>query len=150
MVDFQSFAGISKASTDQLQNLPGFGQVKVKNIKNAFEKPFRNNATTSLAVLASQAKTDASNSQSTTTAPPANRPPATSNSKSKGKERAVDLPPAATSSRPIREPSPVWDIELDNSSPTSETGPLPETYTAPSAPPVRAESPVWDIELDLN
>ncbi|KAF9033276.1 DNA repair protein rad10 [Hymenopellis radicata] len=46
---FGSFANISKADSTRLQNLPGFGQVKVKNIRNAFEKPFRNNATNSLA-----------------------------------------------------------------------------------------------------
>ncbi|EDQ99498.1 uncharacterized protein LACBIDRAFT_147485, partial [Laccaria bicolor S238N-H82] len=42
---FGSFADISRATSDQLQNLPGFGQVKVKNVKNVFDKPFRNNAT---------------------------------------------------------------------------------------------------------
>ncbi|KAF6761229.1 DNA repair protein rad10 [Ephemerocybe angulata] len=46
---FGSFAKISHATSDQLQNLPGFGQVKVKNVKNAFDKPFRNNATATLA-----------------------------------------------------------------------------------------------------
>ncbi|KAF8973203.1 restriction endonuclease type II-like protein [Flammula alnicola] len=53
---FGSFANISRATPDQLQNLPGFGQVKVKNIKNAFDKPFRNQGTSSLSLLASQAK----------------------------------------------------------------------------------------------
>lgn len=63
----QSIANIARTSPDQLSNLPGFGQVKVKNIKNAFEKPFRNHATNTLE--------------------PSYKPP--------------------------REPSPVWDIELD-------------------------------------
>jgi DNA excision repair protein ERCC-1 len=45
---------MSRATPDQLQNLPGFGQVKVKNIKNTFEKPFRNQATSSIAVSLSQ------------------------------------------------------------------------------------------------
>ncbi|KDQ57530.1 hypothetical protein JAAARDRAFT_113032, partial [Jaapia argillacea MUCL 33604] len=40
-----SFADISRHSTESLQNLPGFGQVKVKRMKDAFEKPFRNNST---------------------------------------------------------------------------------------------------------
>ncbi|KAJ7579146.1 restriction endonuclease type II-like protein [Mycena floridula] len=87
---FGSFAGISKATTDQLQNLPGFGQVKVKNVKNAFEKPFRNNATSSLALLASQADKDARSA-----------------AKRKGKELDPEPP------RRAREESPVWDIELD-------------------------------------
>ncbi|KAF9475779.1 DNA repair protein rad10 [Pholiota conissans] len=52
---FGSFANISRATSDQLQNLPGFGQVKVKNIKNAFEKPFRNQGTSYLS-LTSQGK----------------------------------------------------------------------------------------------
>ncbi|TFK75381.1 DNA repair protein rad10 [Pluteus cervinus] len=46
---FGSFANVAQASPDQLQNLPGFGQIKVKNMKTAFEKPFRNQATASLA-----------------------------------------------------------------------------------------------------
>jgi len=42
-----SFADVAKASTERLQTLPGFGQVKVKRVKDAFEKPFRNHATSS-------------------------------------------------------------------------------------------------------
>ncbi|KIL66266.1 hypothetical protein M378DRAFT_103789 [Amanita muscaria Koide BX008] len=42
---FQSFANIANASNEQLQNLPGFGPIKVKNLKSAFEKPLRNKAT---------------------------------------------------------------------------------------------------------
>lgn len=49
---------MAKATPDQLQNLPGFGQVKVKNIRNVFEKPFRNQATTSLSNLKSQPSTE--------------------------------------------------------------------------------------------
>jgi len=82
----QSFANISKATTDQLQNLPGFGQVKVKNIHNAFEKPFRNQATSSLSLLASQ---------------------------SKGTTGVVQTSSATTSRNTVqnREDSPIWDIE---------------------------------------
>ncbi|KIY50311.1 DNA repair protein rad10, partial [Fistulina hepatica ATCC 64428] len=39
-----SFANVAKASSDQLSNLPGLGNAKVKHIKNAFEKPIRNRA----------------------------------------------------------------------------------------------------------
>jgi len=42
-----SFADIAQAPTERLQALPGFGQVKVKRVKEAFERPFRNNATSS-------------------------------------------------------------------------------------------------------
>ncbi|KAF8630619.1 hypothetical protein AX15_002773 [Amanita polypyramis BW_CC] len=45
---FGSFSNIVRATRQQLQNLPGFGPVKVKNIKNAFEKPIRNKTTVSL------------------------------------------------------------------------------------------------------
>ncbi|KAJ6499980.1 restriction endonuclease type II-like protein [Mycena vitilis] len=84
---FGSFANISRATADQLQNLPGFGQVKVKNIKNAFEKPIRNHATSTLDTLASQAK-------------------------GKGKASGEEQSPTPDSSRP-RAPSPAWDIESD-------------------------------------
>ncbi|KAJ7287442.1 restriction endonuclease type II-like protein [Mycena rebaudengoi] len=92
---FGSFANISKATTDQLQNLPGFGQVKVKNIKSAFDKPIRNNATNTLSMLTSQEK---------------------------GKGKAKDPTPVPSTSHPQRERSPVWDIERDQS-PTSAGAP---------------------------
>ncbi|KAF7376223.1 DNA excision repair protein ERCC-1 [Mycena sanguinolenta] len=94
---FGSFSNISRATSDQLQNLPGFGQVKVRNIKNAFEKPIRNNATNTIAFQMSQVK-----------------------DKGKGREE----PPAASSSssRPPRPPSPVWDIERDLTPPVENTG----------------------------
>ncbi|KAJ7188144.1 restriction endonuclease type II-like protein [Mycena filopes] len=84
---FGSFANISRAASEQLQNLPGFGQVKVRNIKNAFEKPLRNNATNTLDMFTSQ-------------------------SKGKGKAKE-DEQPSSSSSRPQREPSPIWAIERD-------------------------------------
>ncbi|EIW55763.1 DNA repair protein RAD10 [Trametes versicolor FP-101664 SS1] len=157
---FGSFAAISRASSEQLQNLPGFGQVKAKRIQDAFNKPFRNNSTsalpisTQLQLLASQ-QPAASSSQTT----------------SKGKERATDgtessngrsampppasvpeapRPPPAPHPRPPREPSPAWDIELDlndSREPTPESGPPPLGGTASRK---RPPSPMWDIELDLN
>jgi len=142
-----SFSDIAKASTDRLQTLPGFGQVKVKKVKDAFEKPFRNNATSSLP------------------APPI--PHSTSETgKSKGKEREASsrTTPEATTSR-TRLPSPVWDIELDldvdGGSP--ESGPPPvsreprmaentkiQNVNSESVLRNRSPSPMWDIELDLN
>ena len=86
---YQSFANVSKVTTDQLQSLPGFGQVKVKNIKNAFEKPFRNQTTTSL-----------SKSQT--------RNPVVPES-SQAEAVHHDQPTGQVS----RESSPMWDIELD-------------------------------------
>ncbi|KAI0371897.1 DNA repair protein rad10 [Pilatotrama ljubarskyi] len=153
---FGSFAAISRATSEQLQNLPGFGQVKAKRIQDAFNKPFRNNSTSALPQSASSQRT------------------------SKGKERASDMdsagqaaspegrrkddnptpasvpsaprPPPAPRPQPRREPSPVWDIELDlngSPEPTPESGPAPLGATASNARK-RPPSPVWDIELDVN
>ena len=94
----QSFADIAHASSEQLQKLPGVGQVKAKRIQDAFRKPFRNHATSS---LSAQLK-------------------ATHLSQAKGKEKACEpsdatgpAQPSGVSSHPPRKPSPVWDIELD-------------------------------------
>lgn len=143
----QSFAAISRASSEQLQNLPGFGQVKAKRIQDAFNKPFRNNSTSAIPI-ATQLQLRASQHSA-------------SSQGDNGKDREVDAqventstpeadeprvptpprPPSPPRPRAPRAPSPTWDIELDlNSSP--ESGP----------PPVRKRppSPMWDIELDLN
>ncbi|PBK74446.1 DNA repair protein rad10 [Armillaria solidipes] len=129
---FGSFAHIAKAETTQLQNLPGFGQVKTKNIKNAFEKPFRNNATTSLAVLSTM-KEQESDAQPTTTA----------NASSKGKEKAAM--PASPPIRPPRSPSPVWDIELDLTPPPEPEARSPrQAQTEPKSDAAQS----WIVDLD--
>ncbi|KAI0360729.1 hypothetical protein OH77DRAFT_1393388 [Trametes cingulata] len=166
---FGSFAAISRATSEQLQNLPGFGQVKAKRIQDAFNKPFRNNSTSALPIT-SQLQLRAS------------QRPASSQGSGKGKERASEVglaarttsstetrelednqaegvsvpsaprPPPAPRPRPPRDPSPVWDIELDlndSPEPTPESGPAP-LGTAVSNARKRPPSPVWDIELDLN
>ncbi|KJA14137.1 hypothetical protein HYPSUDRAFT_173682 [Hypholoma sublateritium FD-334 SS-4] len=92
---FGSFANISQATSDQLQNLPGFGQVKVKNIKIAFDKPFRNQGTSSLTRLASQGKKEM----------PSNTHPSKH--------------PQTTTV--VRESSPPWDIELDVAAEVEDT-----------------------------
>lgn len=86
-----------------MQTLPGFGQVKVRRIKDAFEKPFRNQSTSADFSLGSQVPPAPAGNP----APPANELLVGTNNKGKQKET---LPPA---SPPDREPSPVWDIELD-------------------------------------
>ncbi|KAL1660751.1 restriction endonuclease type II-like protein [Schizophyllum commune] len=98
---FGSFADIARASSDQLSNLPGFGQVKVKNIKNAFEKPIRNKATSALPFAPSQASSSYQSSQASSAAPSQAAAPEHEASSSKPLDR------------PLRSPSPVWDIELD-------------------------------------
>jgi DNA excision repair protein ERCC-1 len=100
----KSFSDIAKASSDQLQKLPGFGQVKVRRIKDAFEKPFRSNATSSVTFAASQYLAPASSLYRT--------PTPVDVSAMKGKETEEKLAPHR------RPPSPIWDIELDlNDSP---------------------------------
>lgn len=119
----KSFANISKANPDQLRNLPGFGQVKVKNIKNAFDKPIRNKATRRLPIAASQDQ-----GSSTLTEPDTFR-----STSEKGKRKRKDNSTTALGRLP-RELSPVWDIELDlDDGPTTERRPQP-----------------FDIDLDLN
>jgi DNA excision repair protein ERCC-1 len=145
----QSFADIAKTPADRLQMLPGFGQVKVKKIKDAFERPFRHNATSTLPSTFEAEKLNS----------------ATGNEKSKGKEVARSLPESSTTGdypRPPREPSPIWDLELDldvdgNAHISPESRPSP----VPRAPDKSANgnnvdgrqgssSPIWDIDLDLN
>ncbi|KAG5353786.1 DNA excision repair protein ERCC-1 [Termitomyces sp. J132] len=124
---FGSFANIARATPDQLRNLPGFGQVKVRNIKNAFDKPLRNNATrTVLDPL--QKVVDGSEPTADPLKPPDSMA-ATSTISTRGKEKET---------RPPREPSPVWDIELDGS-PSAENGPPPDYPPQP-----------FEIDLDLN
>jgi len=141
----QSFADIGKATSDQLQNLPGFGQVKVKKIKDAFEKPFRHNATSSLSFVASQTSGQAKRSAD---------PSMDLSKKGKGKEKLDTVP--STSQRPPREPSPVWDIESDpeDSPPgTAENISNPDLRSCAKPQVInkkRPPSPVWDIELDLT
>ncbi|CCM03593.1 uncharacterized protein FIBRA_05730 [Fibroporia radiculosa] len=136
----QSFADIARASSDQLQKMPGFGQVKARRIVDAFEKPFRNSATST---LSSQRQAGANSD------------------KGKGKQQQPDVTstePAVVVSRRARDPSPLWDIGLDlndHSSPDVEAGPAIEHHNALQSllspgSRKRPPSPVWDIELDLN
>ncbi|KAK7692725.1 hypothetical protein QCA50_004358 [Cerrena zonata] len=141
---FGSIADISKASADQLQNLPGFGQVKVKRIKDAFEKPFRNNATSALP-FGSQTQTQ---SQRSTSAQNTTTDTGAENSTTR-RVASSSQPIVPAPSRPPREPSPEWDLELDlNASPTT-TPPPPEKSTTLDKPK-RAPSPEWDIEDDIE
>ncbi|KZT11045.1 DNA repair protein rad10, partial [Laetiporus sulphureus 93-53] len=152
---FGSFAGIAGATSEQLQNLPGFGQVKVSRMQDAFGKPFLNKATTTLPSSFTQ---------------PTRAEPAVKD-KGKGKERATDTEEAVVSGSTVtprapRAPSPVWDIELElnespstspradlrpDSSPISSVPAQPGTSaTDNGAHKKRPSSPIWDIELDLN
>lgn len=118
----QSFSRIAKATPDQLQNLPGFGQVKVKNITNALNKPFRNQATNSIATsLSQQAKHQ--------------------------KSQPENSGPTASTTR---QQSPTWDIEVDDApSSDAEDNNLP-ARSAKSRGKQKAVPRVFDIDLDLN
>ncbi|KAF8070513.1 restriction endonuclease type II-like protein [Lyophyllum atratum] len=95
---FGSFANIAKATPEQLRNLPGFGQVKVKNIKNTFEKPLRNKATRTLPAVMAASQPAASSSD--VAEEPADAPAAAlARPSTKGKEKET------TAIRPPREPS---------------------------------------------
>jgi len=117
---FGGFSAVAKASAEQLQELPGFGQVKVKNIKNVFDKPFRNIPNKAKRIIPSI--DDAIEDE-----PIFNQT-----------DNIIDEP---SSGRPRRQ-SPTWDIEKDLS-----PEPGGSSHLRPSA---RPESPPWDIELDLN
>lgn len=132
-------------TSEQLLQLPGFGQVKVRRMRDAFEKPFRNKAT-GIIPFASQHQLPQERQNTAITGSAA--------ATDKGKGKAKETTRATPAAPPPREPSPMWDIELDLND-----------YPSPDLPPVilpdissnqannsrkRPPSPVWDLELDLN
>lgn len=155
--------------------------MKVRRIKDAFDRPFRNKATSGVFSVGSQLPRGADDavvpastgekfremaepaalSSKALPVPPSELASAQCGIKDKTKEQArmhnqnpecgLDSPPPTASSgppsRPPREPSPVWDIELDLND--DEDLDRPPT-SGPSTRPPREPSPVWDIELDLN
>ncbi|KAJ3568396.1 hypothetical protein NP233_g5741 [Leucocoprinus birnbaumii] len=127
----KSFANMSKATSDQFRNLPGFGQVKVRNIENAFKKPFRNDATTKLTDLP---RPNPSQSQAQMT-----HTQASSSSKSGPGVK----PSASSSSKKLRDPSPTWDIELD-----LNEDEIREIMDAGSSKEAGPSKPQPDIDLD--
>jgi len=95
-------------------------------MKDAFERPFRNNATGSL----SSRRSDSHNA-------PELRKTAI------GKEKEID---PATFPGEKRSSTQISDVGFELDDPTPETGPLPES----SGPIIRVQSPVWNIELDFT
>jgi DNA excision repair protein ERCC-1 len=124
-------------------------------MKTAFEKPFRNNATTSLVLLASQKPREVSMDDpmdpieidETDNEEFAQTYHASSEDKGKGKtsEPSYEVAPVSRSTALPREPSPEWDIEKDLVPP-----PRPMPTSGDTHQPPRPESPPWDIELELN
>lgn len=96
-LDGQSFARIAAASPDQLQNLPGFGRIKVKNLSTAIGNPIRNQTINTLPQAFSQQPTNPGLASTSTLA---------------------DAPETVSGDTITTQPesrgsSPTWDIELD-------------------------------------
>ncbi|KAI0312683.1 restriction endonuclease type II-like protein [Amylostereum chailletii] len=151
---FGSFAQIARASSDQLSQLPGFGPKKVARMKDAFERPFRNGATSALRPSQTASTSNNPNPNGKERDTPFSLPPLLKD-KGKGKPTAaIDAEELSSPSPPrlphtdARKPqSPVWDIELDLNSPSP---PPPGRSESTAKKRDREPSPLWDIELDLN
>ncbi|KZT28939.1 DNA repair protein rad10 [Neolentinus lepideus HHB14362 ss-1] len=122
-----SFADIARTPSAQLQTLPGFGQVKVRRMKDAFDKPFRNSATSIVPYTTSQP-----------------RP-----SKGKEKDKTGEREPSVlwgddidVSEFTTPAPEPISASKAGNAQ--------PRQVSEGEVPRKRPPSPVWDIELDLN
>jgi DNA excision repair protein ERCC-1 len=109
---FGSFANIAKASPEQLQRLPGFGRVKVKNILNAMEKPVRNQSTSSLLNTSSQRPGTQVEPSLGTAADLLEKSTTQKNPREKEKVKEKASGDTEESFQP-RVSSPDWDIELD-------------------------------------
>lgn len=134
-----TFADVAKASSDRLQNLPGFGQVKVKRIKEAFEKPFHTKTANATLSLSNRGDVLPSTSAADTFGMVPTR------SSSKGKNREVlSVTPGRTGSR-SRDSGP--DSSVSSPSVISDGLDFTRGVDRERSRPV---SPVWDIELDLN
>jgi DNA excision repair protein ERCC-1 len=121
----QSLADIAASSSDKMQLLPGLGRVKVRRIKDAFERQFYpRSVTTEVADKAS----------------------------------GTSDHPQATRENSRRDPSPVWDMELDltpfdiqsANDPNEEARISIRSQKSTIKLPTREPTPIWDIELDLN
>ncbi|VDB94879.1 unnamed protein product [Peniophora sp. CBMAI 1063] len=162
---FGSFASIAKASADDLAQLPGFGPKKVARMKDAFDRPFRNAGTSTLAQSQSQIQEDedamdAANSnveasRGTIQAPAGQRPlpdirmpppPPPPTRKDKGKARATS---ADFDADELSSPSPPPTLTGVVPRP-KRTQPASSSTGQKTRPQAREESPPWDIELDLT
>ncbi|KAI6134493.1 restriction endonuclease type II-like protein [Pisolithus croceorrhizus] len=136
-----TFADIAKASPDRLQNLPGFGQVKVKRIKEAFEKPFHTKTANTTLSLSNQVNVLPTSSIPDISGMAPTRLP----SKEKNSEVFSETPQHTRSQ--------AGDTGLNSSIPSSSIiseGPDFTREALPERERSRPASPVWDIELDLN
>jgi DNA excision repair protein ERCC-1 len=173
----KSFAQIARASSDQLQTLPGFGQIKVRRLKDAFEKPFRQNVTNAVSTWSQQPGSRLDNAPSQvqqTTSSITAAPLATLTTQGEPRQPVAGLATSGAATSTVRRrasPSPDWDMEFDslpnedvpynpqspqppqppyNSSPDASARPMPTAPSSTIAGNKRPPSPIWDLELDLN
>lgn len=112
----------------------------MRRLRDAFDKPFRTKTGPTALSFASQQTIPQKDTITQASASKTNDPPVASSSRP-GKARQE------------REPSPVWDIELDLNDDSPPPGQNEEKELTPppsTQPRKRPVSPVWDIELDLN
>ncbi|THH04406.1 hypothetical protein EW145_g5540 [Phellinidium pouzarii] len=122
---FGSFNKIAHASPDQLRSLPGFGQVKVRRVVDAFEKPFRNKATSAIPTSHVSASVGDQDEQELLALERQHEQPVALNASQSLPTQirrvhefgsAADMPPPPPPAAPrtsARAPSPPWNIELD-------------------------------------
>lgn len=145
---FGSFAKIAHSSPEQLRRLPGFGQVKVRRIVDAFEKPFRNKATSAPAPLVTSSregpeevieKRDERNGQY-----------ATQGTKPSEFALSEKPPPEAPGETSSSNDVPILSAPkgIHQYGSAADMRPLTSSSLEPNM--TRELSPPWDIELDLN
>lgn len=156
----QSFAKIAHASPEQLRRLPGFGQVKVRRIVDAFEKPFRNKAT-SAPLVTSTAGSEEANLESHDGGGAdgvlnerfGHNTTQNTNNKSSDlalKEKNLLEASNEMSSSNTATTLPMATSNIHDFGSVSDIG-LPTNSSHETDPDrMREFSPPWDIELDLN
>ncbi|KDQ21326.1 hypothetical protein BOTBODRAFT_182689 [Botryobasidium botryosum FD-172 SS1] len=132
--NFGSMASIAAATAEDLSLCPGLGGVKVRRIKDAFEKPFRNSPGEA---VGTQRNTGEERASASSTQLP-------SSSIARASTSTARLAPAEST----RE-SPPWDLEHGlNSPPPASPNRTTETALASAPPTSDRFSPEWDIEDD--
>ena len=139
----QSFAKIAQASPDRLRSLPGFGPVKVRRLVDAFDKPFRNKATSAVSAAPEHVASSQEKHADTAGIIPANVTIPSS--------EAVRLPPAEMA---IPRSVHSFGSPADMPPTPPSMAPSAQYRSSPAvASPLRVArqaSPAWDIENDLT
>ncbi|OCB88776.1 DNA repair protein rad10 [Sanghuangporus baumii] len=162
ILTLQSFARIARANPEELRRLPGFGQVKVRRIIDAFDKPFRNKATSALPAQ-TQAEMRLHNDTETMEQDEQEllgMDRQRDDESTEKTEGALPLRSSSTQEPPSSASIPSTQANASNGSAkrihkfgSAADMPPPSTSASTSTPTGREGrelSPVWDIELDLN